>query len=350
MYNKIINKEMKKQLLTLAVLVMSMAAFVACSKEDDEPVLATITTDASVENLTIVFGESFRIAPSYTDVDDATTYEWTVNNEVVGKDSVLVYTPQSEGVYDITLKVTNAAGTVQKKFKVTVVENLQTVTFEGDYWNALIDDKQYEGSLLYGENATSYAWTDETTKLSGGLTLAWGGLYGFAEGGTAISNYIDSNIQEHNDYIYQLAVPESNGSKNFAVVYCDAYIHFPEGEKHIIKSMDISPTTYQLGITKFGKDNAAALTNEGSYLTIVVSAYEMKKNQDDKLVPVAVGTPLNIDLARDGNIVETWKKIDFSSLGEVYGLKFTMIGSDATEWGGIHTPTYFAFDNVVVKM
>jgi len=343
---------MKKYLLSFAVLAMSMAMFNSCSKDKDEPVpeLPAIITEAAVENITIIDGESITIAPSYNFVDEKTTYEWSVNGKVIGTDPTLKdYKLEGDGEYTIVLRVTSAAGTSRKEFKVTVMENLKTVDFEGSYWTKLIDSKQYNGPLLYGEKAKEYAWTDEATQLSGGLTLAWGGEWGFAEGGTAISNYIDNNTLEHATYEYQLAVPEGNNSKNFAVVFCDAYIHFPDGQKHIIKSMDICPTTYQLGVTKFGNESASALTEKGSYLTLVVSAYEMIANEDGELEPITVGTPLNIDLARDGNIMETWTKVDFSALGEVYGLKFSMTGSDVSEWGGINTPAYFAFDNVVVK-
>lgn len=133
-------------------------------------------------------------------------------------------------------------------------EDIRTITFEGDEWASLIPEGQaYEvATLVYGEDALNYSWTDAQTQLQGGLTLAWGGTYGLAEGGTVVSNYIDANVAEHASSDYQLSVPVSNGSKNFAVVYCDASIQFPEGESHVVKSMDIAPTTYLLGEMKNG--------------------------------------------------------------------------------------------------
>ena len=209
-----------------------------------------------------------------------------------------------------------------------------TLTFEGSKWSALIDTDQYNGPLLYGENAANYKWLDGITTLNGGMTLAWGGLYGFAEGGTAISNYVDADIQNHASYNYQLAVPQSNGSENFVIVYCDASIQFAEGTKHLIKSMDISPTTYQLGVTLYGDGYAASLAESGN-LTITITADN--------------GKTLDIDLARDGNVLRTWTTFDLSSLGEVNKLTFTIDGSDRSDWGVKH-PKYFAFDNVVVEM
>jgi len=212
-------------------------------------------------------------------------------------------------------------------------DSYDKVTFEGTYFTQLIDSSQYGGELLYGEDAKNYSWTDEETGLTGGMTNAWGGQYGFSEGGTAISNYIDANISEHNTYEYQLAVPVKNKSANFAVVYAPATISLPEAE--VIRSMDIINTTYTLGVLTYGDTNAyaKALTEEGDYLTLTISADN--------------GKSLDVDLARDGNFISKWTNISLVSLGEVKSLTFTMSGSDNSSFG-VKTPTYFAFDNVVI--
>lgn len=221
-------------------------------------------------------------------------------------------------------------------------ENVKRLDFEGDQWAALIDNPQYGGELLYGDGGTtpvSYSWSDANSKLTSSLTASWGGFYGFAEGGVAISNYIDANFAEHATYSYQLAVPVSNGSANFAVVYCDASVSFSDGVARVIKSMDVSPTTYQLGVTKNGDTSGSkALTEEGDFLTLTITGYKGE---------VATGT-VNVDMAKDGKFLETWKTVDLSSLGEVTKLGFTMDGSDKSAYG-VKQPKYFAFDNVVVK-
>ena len=209
-----------------------------------------------------------------------------------------------------------------------------TLTFEGETWNALIDNPQYNGDLLYGALSATYDWTDPATGLTGGLTRAWGGQYGFSEGGTAISNYVDDNLTEHATYEYQLAVPMSNGSKNFAVVYCDATIKFPQGISRVIRSMQIGPTTYELGVVTNGDGYAASLAKEGT-LTLTITADN--------------GNKLDIDMARDGKILRTWQTYDLSSLGKVNSITFTMDGSDKSDYGVKH-PKYFAFDNVVVEL
>jgi len=216
-------------------------------------------------------------------------------------------------------------------------ENTATITFEGSKWNALIDTPQYGGELLYGTNASSYRWTESFTSLTGGMSNSWGGQYGYSEGGSAISNYVDTALTEHANYMYQLAVPVSNGSNNFAVVYAPATLCFKDSLARQIKSIDICPTTYLLGMELYGDGYGytSALTNAGSYLTLVITADN--------------GTTMNVDLARDGNILQGWKQIDLSGLGEVKSIHFSMVGSDTGDYG-LNTPAYFAFDNVVVAL
>ena len=155
-------------------------------------------------------------------------------------------------------------------------EDVRTLGFEGGSWASLIDEPQYGGTLLYGDGGTtpvSYSWSDANSKLSSSLTAAWGGLYGYSEGGVAISNYVDADIENHATYNYQLAVPKSNGSSNFAVVYAPASISFSDGVARVIKSMDVSPTTYQLGVTKYGDGYAESQAESGN-LTVSITGYK----------------------------------------------------------------------------
>ena len=327
---------MKKIIFSFAVLAMSMAMFTSCSDDEAKKLveIASINDDNSIQ---VVVNNNVTLAPNIKNADANTSYSWEDGaGNVVGTDATYAFTPVEAGTYKFTLKVITSDGrTASKSFYVVVTEDIRTITFEGDEWTSLIPDGQAYGvaTLIYGEDAINYLWTDAQTQLQGGLTLAWGGIYGFAEGGTVVSNYIDANVAEHASSDYQLSVPVSNGSNNFAVVYCDASIQFPEGESHVVKSMDIAPTTYLLGEMKNG-GYGKALTEEGDYFTLTLTADN--------------GNTLDIDLARDGEILEEWKTFDLSSLGAVNKISFAMDGSDRSSYGAKH-PKYFAFDNVVVK-
>ena len=327
-------------------LLMGAAAFTSCSKDDD-PVIPVI--DATVTTYTVKQGEQLTITPQVTSLLDGATYEW-IDSE--GK--VLSTTPSVTldnkvcGLHYYQFKVKNANDDKQcasQIYSVTVEQDLVTVDFEGDYWTALIDTPQYGGPLLYGTDSSTpvnYSWTDPQTQLSSKLTAVWGGYYGYSEGGIAISNYVDADIKNHNNYNYQLAVPVSNGSKNFAVAYCEASMTFADGKARYIESIDMCPTTYALGVCKYGDGYAASLAESG-YLTlniIGILADDTEKNL------------INIDLASKSGMMEDWITLTFNVFAaggnvKVKGLKFTMTGSDSSEYG-LNTPAYFALDNIVV--
>ena len=227
-------------------------------------------------------------------------------------------------------------------FKVSGEDQEKTVTvdFESSYFSAFIDTPQYGGSLLYGELAKNYRWTDPTTQLTGGMTNKWGGSYGFAEGGVAISNYLDDTLDSIHSFTDQLAVPVTNGSKNFAVVFDEGTLLFADSVAREVKSMDVIGTTYMLSVAKNGDGNdyARALTRSTDYLTVTVTGY--KGAEEVGAVPVT--------LCAAGGYMANWYTLDLSSLGEVTSLKFTMDGSDKDEYG-LKTPAYFALDNIVIK-
>lgn len=216
-------------------------------------------------------------------------------------------------------------------------DNTVVVDFESEYFTKLIDSEQSGGKLLYGEG-TDYKWTDEATKLHSELTKAWGGSYGYAEGGIAISNYVDNDLENHNTYKCQLEVPSTNGSKNFCVVYCNASISFADKSSRKLASMQVSPTTYFLAVAKNGDNTAKALTGNDDYAKVIMTGLS------------AAGETTGVVefyLVKNGKAVEGWSKVDLNALGEVSSVSFTMDSSDQSKWG-INTPAYFAFDNVEI--
>lgn len=340
---------MKMRIFLCAALTLGVVSFTSCvssSVEEDAAEAPQIVASGDDAGAVVTEGETVTLSPTIENADADATYQWyDVNGQLVATTPTYSFTPTEAGTYAYTLVVTNSNGTKsQRVFTVTVEENLKTLTFEGGNWASLIDNPQYGGTLLYGTaeqkaayEPISYSWTDEETQLTSSLTASWGGTYGYSEGGVAISNYIDTDIENHNTYTYQLAIPASNGSANFAVVYCDAFVSFADNQARLIKSMDVSPTTYQLGVTTYGDGYAASLAESGE-LYVTVTGY----NGDEE-----TGT-VQIDMAKDGTLLTNWETVDLSSLGKVTKLGFTMDGSDRSNYGVKH-PKYFAFDNVVVK-
>ena len=205
-----------------------------------------------------------------------------------------------------------------------------TVDFEGSAYATLIDTVQYGGPLIY--SGTPYKWTDAASNLSGELVKADWTAYGMGYGwdsGFAISNYVDNSADA--SYDKQLAVPQSNGSKQFAVCYGDgSAIAFADGSAHVVNSMMVSPNTYCLNDMKKAAN----------------SSYEFKA--------VATGTKadgttstLDIVLAKGTDVKDNWFTVDMSALGAVKSIAFSFDGTDKGSWG-LNTPKYLAVDNIVI--
>lgn len=216
-----------------------------------------------------------------------------------------------------------------------VLPDTDLVTFEGDYYSALIDKQQTEGPLLYPTDGSVYGWRDEATTLNSRVNDSEFGA-AFWNGGIAISNYVNSDLENHNDYIYQLEVPKSNGSSNFAIVFCDAFMALDSPKT--IKAMDVCNTTYCLGVMKYGNAYASALTEKGTYFTLTIRGTNKGKE---------AGT-VTVDLARDGVFIEDWTTVSLQPLGDVDSIFFSVDGSDVGDWG-LNTPTYVAIDNIEIK-
>ncbi len=206
------------------------------------------------------------------------------------------------------------------------IEPTFTVDFEGDYFTKLIDNKQYNGDLIY--SGVEYKWTDASTTLSGEVVKAdwsaWGYGYGW-DNGFAISNYVNPDATSFQE---QLSVSKAKG--NFAVAYNDgSKLAFADGQDHEIQSIDIAPVAYAYNEMKkaCGK----------GYSFQVIMTFE--KADGTK-------TPVPVDIAKDDVVQEGFATIQLYQ--KANSVTFTFDGSDKGQYG-LNTPKYVAIDNIVIK-
>ena len=236
--------------------------------------------------------------------------------------------------------------------KVELYE-LRTLTFEGDYWTALIPDSEY------GNGNGHDSWADENnTELlfTPNLNALFPGY-----GGHAISNYTGSDLSqgnyEHDLQAYNVS-GGANGSDNFCVHfgYVDdsAYgmqnemvgIEFGDDKAHVIESMYVTNTTYVYNLLENGDGwQVPTGAGENSWYKIVAYGYDDVDAADDEYISTAEFT-----LWENGKGVSEWTKWDLSSLGKVAKLRFNLVGSDDL-YGeyGLGVAGYFAYDDVVVR-
>lgn len=205
-------------------------------------------------------------------------------------------------------------------------ENTMTVTFEGEYFNKLIDDQQYGGQLIY--SGDEYKWTDAATTLSSEVVKAdwsqWGMGYGW-DHGIAISNYVNPDAASYQE---QLSVAKANG--NFAVVYDNnSTLTFADGKDHNISSIDLSPVAYAYNSMK-------KACGDGYEFDVIMTFEKADGTKAEKIVA----------LAKNNEVQDGFKTVALDVTAK--SIVFTFDGTDKNDWG-LLTPKYVAIDNIVIK-
>ncbi len=269
---------------------------------------------------------------------------------------------ETEGIVGIQLQsVTGEMSMVTVQVKALEYE-LRVLTFEGEYWSALIDNPQYGGRLLYGETGmgpADYMWYDEGNTFlkhvmpeNYGTTCYWGG-------GHAISNYVETDLA-NGDYLHQLAVyckdPVTGfgghgGSENFCVHfgYKDGSpfnmtenlpaIEFGDGVARVVDHLYIMWNTYLANCVSNGNGLTAPLAPDG-YVKVIAIGYDAEEVKIEQ-------EPEYFLAGSNGNIQE-WTKWDLSSLGKVSKIEFNVAG-DSDNGYGFSQPAYFCYDDVAVR-
>ena len=230
---------------------------------------------------------------------------------------------------------------------------LRTLTFEGDYWTALISDGEY------GNGNGQYGWHDaDNTEL---LFYPNPNALFPGYGGHAISNYTGSDLSQ-GDYMHDLQAYNvtggANGSENFCVHfgYVDESeygmqnemvgIEFDDGKARTIESMYITNTTYVYNLLENGDGwQVPTGAGENSWYKIVAYGYDDVEAADDEHISTAEFT-----LWENGEGVSEWTRWDLSGLGKVAKVRFNLVGSDDLYGDyGLGAPGYFAYDDVTVR-
>lgn len=230
----------------------------------------------------------------------------------------------------------------------------ETVDFEGEYWNALIDPKQYGGKLLYGESGMGYEedngvyeWTDATTSLHSKLNGS-DGSWAYWCGGVAVSNYT-CNIADGSPST-QLSLPTgtaAHSGNNFVVAYgyndggwdsCPV-IDFKDGVARKLKGLWVTNNSYFLNALNNGDGINSAVT-DATFIDVTFEGFDATGHSQGKV---------KCRLQDGKNSVTDWKYVDLSSLGAVNSLKVNYEFSDDQKNSYVFSaPAYVAIDDVQI--
>lgn len=235
-------------------------------------------------------------------------------------------------------------------------------------WSDLIDDQQYGGTLLYGEDGMggncTYTFIDQFSGLMSGFQgeftgadLSWGNAYW--SGGLALSNYYNSSIED-GGYLTQLEVYSesdhggANGSDNFLMSYgyndvvqtavsydSRPYIGNMYGD-FTIESLYVNNSTYLLHSVGFG-DQFNTAADENTQVMFVLEGYRDAEEEE------SAGSVV-FYLVKDGVPVTEWTKVDCSALGKCDHFRVNITASeDQSGEYGLNVPAYVAIDDIVIS-
>lgn len=230
----------------------------------------------------------------------------------------------------------------------------ETVDFEGEYWNALIDPNQGTGKLLYGESGMGYEedngvyeWTDAATQLHSKLNESLG-YWAYRNGGVAVSNYT-CNIADGSPST-QLSLPTgmaAHSGNNFVVAYgyndggwntCPV-IDFKDGVARKIKGLWVTNNSYFLNSLSNGDSYNSAAT-DATFIDVTFEGFDAADLSQGKV---------KCRLQDGKTSLTDWKYVDLSSLGAVNSLKVNYeFSDDQKNSGGFTAPAYVAIDDVQI--
>ena len=124
-----------------------------------------------------------------------------------------------------------------------------------------------------------------------------------------------------------------------------AEISFKDSAAYNVKECYVTNSTYAyLAIKDRNDGNARPYVKEweeGDWFALTITGYYNDEVTNSKIVVLANGA----------DILNTWQKVDLSSLGKVQKIRFSLDSSDSSEYGGVtymNTPAYFCFDQLTV--
>lgn len=115
-------------------------------------------------------------------------------------------------------------------------------------------------------------------------------------------------------------------------------VTFAKGASYTVKSAYFTNATYSYLAMQEGNAYAKKFTDEDWFKLTLTGTLADKETGK-----------VEIYLAKDGNILNTWTSADLSALGTVDKITFSMSSSDTGQFG-MNTPAYFCMDKLTVTV
>lgn len=183
----------------------------------------------------------------------------------------------------------------------------------------------------------------DTTFTSGDAIFVteWNETYNCCLTGFTYSNTTDTTTAGFTNQYSAITGSGVNGSTNYGLSNPNAASHINFNSATSVSGAYFTNTTYAFLAMRDGDDGNATPFVKGpftddDFFTLTVNGLDASGS--------TVST-MDISLATGTDIVDSWVWSDMSSLGDVYGLEFSLWSSD-NAFGFINTPAYFAIDDL----
>jgi hypothetical protein len=225
---------------------------------------------------------------------------------------------------------------------------------------AILTTARAATTITYEEvNLGAQGYINNTPYAAAGVNHAnsftdWGG--GFTSwSGFAIANHADTVTAGFGNQYSSYAGGGAGGSAQFAVGYIDTFFAPNATRLAFATSLDLTGrgawftnTTYtaldMLGGSAFSKKFGGTSGDDPDWLLLTLTGYLNQTATGS--VAIYLADYRFADNSRD-YILNTWQALDFTPLGMVDEIVFTMSSSDNGPLG-MNTPAFFAMDNLVV--
>lgn len=259
------------------------------------------------------------------------SYEWSQGDSL----QTVSVAPTQTTRYSVT--VTDAAGSQVTENVYVYVNGLHgepmVATFEEE---PLSSEEPYNQKAPFGSGSFAF---------SNSYNAEWKSWSGFALAASADTIYSGDLTQQYNNVIGGGQELEGK-SKQYAVAYCPGdnpawgtynpvVTVMPGSDRKVqLEGVYLTNTAWVKSFATRGDKNfGRPAFEEGSFFIVTITADNGKK----------VEVPLIDYRNKKREVVNDWKWVDLSSLGEVKTLKFSILSSDS------YAPSYFAMDNLHIK-
>jgi hypothetical protein len=226
---------------------------------------------------------------------------------------------------------------------IALFSTAQQVTVDFESLTLPGAESYYNGSDGAGSFTTQGANFRNTYTVNGGY---WNGF--------SYSNTTDVITADYDNQYSAYAGSGANASEKYGVFYPAGIVSFATPVQ--VDSLKLTNTTLaaltmlngDLFSKQFGSVNGPNGEPDGTegkdYLRVWIYALDQAFQKTDDSVVFYLADYRFTDNDSD-YVLNTWKNVDLSALGNTFGLGFKFESSDTGQFG-INTPTYFAVDNI----